>query len=161
MAKENVKVKGKIGFDLDGVLVDHGKNKKRIAKDLGLSANDTQVKDLIYGKISLNADVMRGAKRAIAELSKNFDLFIISRRQPRSRPYGRKWLKKYFCFPPKNIFFVDKDEDKFGVLKKLGIDFFIDDKKSVLKMIKQPVKKFLFEEKRGFDELLKNSKKLT
>jgi len=127
--------KQKIGFDLDGVLADHKKIKKKTAD-----------KNYIYGKASLGAGVMAGARGALKTLGKDHEVFVISRRRPDNRRYARKWLKDNLDFPKNKIFFADRDEDKAKIVKKLGINAFIDDKMSVLKHIKGRTGKFLFDE---------------
>lgn len=130
---------------MDGVLADHTRNREKTAETLGLKEGSERVKEQIYGELSLTAGIIKGAKKAVKNLSKDFDLFVVSRRGQGSR-YGREWLDKYFDFSPKNIFFVDADEGKAGVIKKLNLDFFLDDKMSVLLHIKGKTKKFLFDE---------------
>jgi len=154
----NKKVKKRIGFDLDGVLADHKENRKAIMQKLGCFKNDGRIRDYIYGMASLDAGVMKGAKETIQKLTQDFDLFIISRRGPANRKYGKEWLKKHFNFPEENIFFVDKNKDKAEVIKKLNIGFYIDDRPSVLKNIDGNTKKFLFREETSFGELLENLK---
>lgn len=144
MKEENVKKR--IGFDLDGVLADHAKNRRKISKNPGIKEGCREVKELIYGEISLTADIIKGAQKAVKILEKDFELFVISRRQQKHSKYAGIWLKKNFNFASKNIFFVEKDEDKARVIKKLGLDFFIDDKMSVLIHIRGGTKKFLFDE---------------
>lgn len=150
-------VKKRIGFDLDGVLADHAKNRKKTTKSLGLKENSEEVKEIIYGELSLTAGVIKGAKKAVRTLDKDFELFVISRRRQKHGRYAMAWLKENFNFSPKNIFFVDKKKDKADVVKKLGVGFFIDDDASVLGLIPDNVKKFLFTG--SFDEFLELVKK--
>lgn len=142
MKKENVKKR--IGLDLDGVLADHAKNAEKTARKLGLKKNSEEVKEIIYRKLSLTAGVVKGAKRGVKSIGKDFDLFVVSRRGRGSR-YGRMWLKKHFDFPEKSVFFVDADKGKAAIIKKLGLDFFIDDKMSVLLNVRGKTKKFLLD----------------
>jgi len=139
------KIKKRVGFDLDGVLADHEENKEKTGGN----------KKIYYGELSLTAGVIKGAKETVEELAKDCELFVISRRVPENREFARKWLEEHFDFPPENVFFVDKDEEKAEIIKKMGIGFFIDDRTEVLNAIKEPTKKFLFEEEKGFDEFLK------
>lgn len=139
-------VKKRIGFDLDGVLADHAENIKKTAERMGLKKGSLKVKKEIYGELSLTAGVIRGAQKAVKNLIKNSEIFIVSRRRSESRKVAGEWLKKYFDFAPENIFFVDEDKDKADIIKKLGLDFYIDDKMSVLLNIKGRTRKFLFDE---------------
>lgn len=161
------KVKKRIGFDLDGVLVDHENNKIKIAQDLGYSleiqktfqeclrnilgeSDYKKLRDILYGEVSLFADVMDDANFLLNEIKRaGYPFFLVSRRTT-GRQYATEWLIRNLNFPRSNIFFVDEDRQKNAEIKKivkeLELNYFIDDKLSVLESISSDVNRFLFDQ---------------
>lgn len=145
-----------LGFDLDGVIIDHTSNKLRHAKALGydLSPAETasgvmkkhvhpdhyrEIKHTIYGSASLEAPPMEGALEMIAELAPAFRIFIISRRNMRDGfdEWGRQWLDVHGVhrsIPREQVFFVAHDVvgAKDAVARQHGIRAYMDDQAKIL-----------------------------
>lgn len=143
----------RIGFDLDGVIVDHTENKIKMAKELGFDLTPPQtphdilkplvskdaynkIQKYIYAEASLSALPIEHALTTIEELSRTHSLFIISRRM--SAELAWEWLRKKNVtdfIPEKNIFFVEYNirYAKNAVAKKVGIDLFVDDEAKILR----------------------------
>lgn len=142
-----------IGFDLDGVIIDHTQNKLRVAKDLGvlLDIMETptdilnsrlehdvmkQIDKIIYDepRVALTPPLFNGAKAAISHVSRLWPYFLISRRTLNECVIqlliARGLWPKYFN--EKNAFFVQTKEDKNLKAKELGVNIYIDDQPSVL-----------------------------
>jgi len=161
------RVKLKIGFDFDGVIVDHSQTKIRKVKEIfGLKIepgqtpgyclrrmigqdNYRQIQKYIYGPGTSQGKVMKGAVSALKEL-KNLGckMFIVSRRQPAFRPGALAWIEKNIpgIFNKSQIFFVKRDEDKDRILKKLNVKIYLDDKVSVLRKLASVSKKYLYDQ---------------
>lgn len=157
-----------IGFDLDGVIVDHSALKIRVAKECGfdLKLEETpsdimkhlvpdsvadKIKYRIYGdpETSLFAPLMAGAKDAIVGLKeKNIKYFLISRRKNTALAAGL--LKNHGLWPEyfneQNAFFVSNIEGKNEKSKELGINCYIDDEPKVLESLESVEDKFLFDQ---------------
>ncbi len=168
----NKKRKLKIGFDFDGVIIDHTKNKILIAKKYGFDISAihvaghrlkkivpeeiyVKIQDLIYGPLTLNAPVMPTAAEAMLELSKIADLSLVSRRAPDHRQIAIEWLNQNLpdVFSRGQIFFVDHDPQKKDICKTLGITVFIDDKISVLQYMPDTPHRYWFDQYNSSDDL--------
>ena len=149
-----------IGFDLDGVIIDHTQNKIRVAKELGVLLDiletpsdilngklerkvTEQIDKMIYDepRIALTPPLFPGAKAAISQISKLWPYFLISRRT--ANDSAIKLLKTRGLWPKYfndgNAFFVATKEDKDKKAIELGINIYMDDQPSVLeKMINVP-----------------------
>jgi len=156
-----------IGFDMDGVIIDHSERKVILAKELGFIIKKTEttpevMKKLLpepkYRKLQyfLYDDpqkeflplLMFGVKPVLSRLKRDkVPFFVISRRQ--KHDIAIKLLRKHGLWPrffnKKNSFFVDKIEDKEIVAKKLGITHYIDDDQRVLTALVSVKNKFLFD----------------
>jgi len=153
-----------ISCDLDGVIVDHKRNQQRLLAKRGFMMPRAAItKELIrsllnrethrefkrelYGAMSLRAGEIRGAKRALEALrEKGHQLCIISRRA-QDAPFALRWLDDrgfHEIIPATNVYFVDADEKKEAVCRKLGVELHIDDSPEVLEKLKTPVHKVLF-----------------
>lgn len=158
-------VKYKIGFDFDGVIIDHTMSKIKKAKEFGLDIKPhqtpsnrlkkimdrkyyRQMQKYIYGSGTPEAPIVKGAGSALS-LLKGFghEMFIISRRGHEFHVPALKWLEKNLpgVFDLQKALFVEKDEGKDGLCQKFNIQVYIDDKVSVLEKIKSVDKKFLFD----------------
>lgn len=169
-----------VGFDLDGVIIDHTENKIKKAKELGydikpeetssqklkslISPGDYRaIQKFIYGKGTFSASPMQGALEILNDLRKNYSLVIISRRMPESRDIALDWLREHdFLKLFKNhIYFVDSDNEKDDVAKKLKIAAYVDDKLKVLRLLESVPNKILFDPLNCFfieDESIKKIK---
>jgi len=158
------KGKLRIGLDLDGVIIDHTRNKIKVAKRLGfdirpqetvseilenLMPSDTyrELQHCIYDEMSMTAKPVVYAIPTIRRISQlGHTLFIISRRHKRAND-ALKWLKIHGVLPfiPKrNIAFVSQDKDKVLFVRKFAVDIFLDDKVGNLSYVKKATYPVLF-----------------
>jgi uncharacterized HAD superfamily protein len=168
----NKKRKLKVGFDFDGVVVDHTKNKILIAKKHGFDISITQaaghrlkkmvpdniyvkIQESIYGPLTLSAVPMLEVKESMAELSKIAELFLVSRRSSDHRRFAVDWLNKNLpgIFSPGQIFFVDQDQHKNDLCETLNIAIFIDDKISTLQHMQSLPHRYWFDQYDSSGEL--------
>lgn len=156
-----------VGFDLDGVIIDHTQNKMRIAARYGiaLSPFDTHSERMaglfppeIYREIqeqmyddtdeALSAPLMEGAFAALASLREHeIPYFLISRRKKPIHALHlleRRGLWGEY-FTPENTFFVEQMGDKDVVARKLGVTHFIDDESRVLRLMPSVSHRVLFD----------------
>src|SRR3989344_2701528 len=169
---DNLKNKKVIGFDMDGVIIDHSARKVALAKKMGFKIKRQEtpsdiIKDLIpepeYKKLqfmlyndpkaSLSSSLMSGVKPALSRLQKNgTPFFLISRRQEHG--LSKKLLAKHELWPKyfneENTFFVKEVADKEKTAKKLGITHYIDDEQKVLDALVSVKNKFLFDPLEAF-----------
>ena len=164
MTKTVDKKKKRIGFDIDGVLLDHKKARTMLARKMGyldvtekMSAeevralvspkNHKKIQGLEYGKLTLKAPAMKGAKTVFQKAIKKFDVYVVSARHSGSnRAYALKMLKKYFDIPKEKVHFVVHNFQKGYVAKRLGLKVFVDDNQRSFYMMPKNVKKILFDE---------------
>lgn len=163
-----------VGFDLDGVIVDHTVNKIRVAARYGvtLRPEDTHSEKMallfpreIYREIqehiyddtdeALSAPLMEGAFDGLASLREHgIPYFLISRRKKPVHALHllerRGLWGKYFN--PGNTYFVPCMEDKDIVAKKLGVTHFIDDEARVLALMPSVANRILFDGRNIFPE---------
>lgn len=165
-----------VGFDLDGVIIDHTQNKMRIAARYGvvLRPEDTHSERMaalfshdIYCEIqkqmyddtdeALSAPLMEGAFGGLASLREHeIPFFLISRRKT---PINVLHLIER-CglwgeyFTPENTFFVEKPEDKDPVAQRLGVTHFIDDEMKVLRVMPSVSNRILFDVRDLFEGTL-------
>ncbi|MBI4059627.1 hypothetical protein HY406_01025 [Candidatus Giovannonibacteria bacterium] len=156
-----------LGFDLDGVIVDHFPNKAIVVKRLGLSIKTKDLaSDILNKKLSVDArraagdflyDNMRSALEpqlfgGVLDILKFVEAkggryFLISKRGDPSK--GIRLLQKRGLWPKffnsRNAFFVDTISDKNKKAAELGVSHYIDDQPSVLKELKAVKHKFLFD----------------
>jgi len=156
-----------IGFDMDGVIIDHVSNKIRSAKKFGFKITKKQtpteiIRTLIpqpeYGKFQtylynhpvngLRPKPMPGVKKVLSVMKKSgVPFFLISRRK--KHHISKILLKKNGLWPKyfnkDNTFFVDEIEDKEIKAKELGITHYIDDERKVLTALVSVKNKFLFD----------------
>lgn len=156
-----------IGFDLDGVIIDHTKSRIKFAKKQGWDLKPEQthpeilkniipnehlreIQKLLYyhSKFSLLSNLMAGAKNGLMlTKKKKIPFFLISRR--RSSGVAIKFLKHHGFWPAyfnkKNSFFVLEPEDKNQKAAELGITHYIDDELNVLDKLVDVRNRFLFD----------------
>lgn len=154
----------KVGFDLDGVIIDHSALKIELARESGFLLIPEQTPSEImktivpqetYRNMQLSlyndpknpSPLMTGVTEIFDVLQKkSVPFFLISRRK--NIPVVWEWLGtrnllKYFT--PKNTFFVETKEMKNDTAKKLGITHYFDDEIGVLEKLKSVNNKFLFD----------------
>ena len=156
-----------IGFDLDGVLIDHTKIKIFLAakKNIKLNPKQTQseiLKSLVpasvlekiqyelydHPKTSILSPLMPGVKTILNKLKKkNIKFVLISRRKNQESAIRLMKLRGLWpnFFTKENSFFVTKAEEKNTQAKLLGVTHFIDDEKNILDHLNQVKNKFLFD----------------
>ncbi len=157
-----------IGFDLDGVIIDHSFLKCSLSAQFNIILKPEQTASIIFNRvvppdilkkvshsiyndleISLRASLMPGAAEGLARVkASGLPFFLISRRS--DGLLALKLLKKLNLFPEifnnDNTFFVATDEEKDVEARKLGITHYIDDKISVLDKLASVENKFLFDQ---------------
>ncbi|MBI2627007.1 MAG: hypothetical protein HYW77_02070 [Parcubacteria group bacterium] len=156
-----------IGFDLDGVLINHTKIKIFLAakRNIKLLPRQTQseiLKSVIsapvlekiqyelydHPKTSILSPLMPGAKMILNKLKKKKIKFaLISRRKNQEGAIRLMKLRGLWptFFNEKNSFFVTEATEKNTQAKLLGITHFIDDEKHILGHLNQVKNKFLFD----------------
>ncbi len=157
-----------IGFDMDGVIIDHAERKVLLAKNFGFKIAKKKtpseiIKDLItplatYRKFqrvlydapetALHSPLMPGVKSVLAKIkSSNIPYYLISRRKKEETAIAL--LAKHGLWPKyfnkKNTFFVLEPEDKEIKSKALGITHYIDDEQKVLEVLHSVPNKILFD----------------
>ncbi len=165
--KKDKKTKKIIGFDMDGVILDHTQNKIRSAKKLGFSIKKEQTPSEIIRAIipqsvyeefkaylydgptsSFRQQLMPGVKAVLNYLIKNdIPYFLISKQK--NHQVAVKILKCHTLWPKyfneKNAFFVDGPEAKDVKAVELGITHYFDDEPRVLEKLVSVENKFLFD----------------
>src|SRR3989344_1333109 len=163
--QENKKI---IGFDMDGVIIDHSQRKVDLAKDFGFKIKKTETPSEILKKIitplsvyrdfqrvlydglktGLFSPLMPGVEPVLAKIKKSkIPYFLISRRKKEEPAIAL--LTKHGLWPKyfneQNTFFVLEPEDKEIKAKALGITHYIDDEQKVLDVLRSVPNKILFD----------------
>jgi phosphoglycolate phosphatase-like HAD superfamily hydrolase len=172
--KTGLKSKFVVGFDMDGVIIDHMQNKLILAKQYGyaLSKEETHSEILpkkipheqygllqgeLYGnsELALSAPLMKGALRGLEELQeKNIPFVLISRRRVPENAIAlldRRGLWGPF-FTLQNTTFVESPEEKNIVAMREGVTHYIDDERKVLRLMPDVRSRFLFDEFQQFED---------
>lgn len=161
-----------VGFDLDGVIIDHTQNKMRVAARYGVTLTPDQIhpelmRELfspdIYKEIqgqlydstgdALSSPLMEGAYDGLATLREHgIPYFLISRqKEPKTALHliERKGLWGEY-FTPENTFFVASPEEKNELASMLGITHYIDDEPRVLDVMTAVPHRILFDQRALF-----------
>ena len=163
---KNVDNKKIIGFDLDGVIINHMPAKIKLAKEFGFNLKPKQtpseiiefiikrpvldqfLQTLYYdSRFFKTAFLMRGVKSGLSKLQENdLPFVLISRRhEPKATiialKYHGLWPK---FFNENNTFFVAKPEDKNVKAREIGVTHYVDDEASVLEKLVDVKNRFLF-----------------
>ena len=156
-----------VGFDLDGVIIDHTENKIHLASERGFhldpkeTASDTMRRKLpvdVYADIQhhLYADIpvpkepplMNGALSALAVL-KGFGVPFVLISQRRNPEAAIMLLERHHVTPqyftPDKLFFVDEPEDKNTKAREAGVTHFVDDEIRVLSVLSDVSCRILFD----------------
>lgn len=143
----------RIGFDLDGVILDHTSQKISFASERGWPLKPFQthsdrmddylppavardLKQILYQTVS--APLFFGVRETLQMLTQQkLDFWLISRRREPNAAitnlkYHQLWPKK---FSEKNTYFVDSDQTKRLVAQKLDLTHYIDDAITVLRLL--------------------------
>lgn len=156
-----------IGFDLDGVIIDHTALKQHLAELAGFKLEKWQtaaetiqhlipaglleeIQEILYDHFqkSLLAPLMPGAKGALARVVQwNCPYSLISRRH--IPQLAEQLLVKHGLWPKyfnaKNVLFVDTKKDKNIEAKRLGVTHYVDDEISVLDEMPAVANRILFD----------------
>lgn len=164
-----------IGFDMDGVIIDHTIPKIRLAEKFGFSITPEQtpsdiLKNLmpekirkefqhtLYSdlKIALESPLMRGAKPALREIVKSGIPFVLITRR-KDPEVAMRLLERHGLWPEffheKNTFFVIEPEDKNAKASELGLTHYLDDELKVLNALIDVENKFLFDKYDSFPDM--------
>ena len=156
-----------IGFDLDGVILNHTAMKQHIAKQFGFDLNQSEtssemmykmipleiwhkIQNLLYDnpEFCLKSPVADGAIETLDRLRREKKPFFLISRRKKSEPaidilrHHKLWPT---YFNDENTFFVRQAEDKNIEARRLGITHYIDDEMRVLERLADVPKKFLFD----------------
>lgn len=156
-----------IGFDLDGVLIDHTKNKITVAKLFGFDVAPRQtpsesLRTLIpydtlqeFQKVlyddptyAYHAPLMEGALDVVQRvMRRGWPMHLISRRK--TSHSALEVLKRQGLWPTffheKNTFFVREIADKDIEARRLGVTHYIDDERQVIHALSSVAHRFLFD----------------
>lgn len=158
-----------IGFDLDGVIINHAVLKVRMAEEFGhelkiKQTNSEIMKNLlpaeIYKKIQyflyehpergVTQPLMAGVRENLRKVRESFPYYLISRRHSeQGKRNAVELLKIHKLWPDyfneKNVFFVSLRGDKNIKARELGITHYVDDERKVLEKLFDVENKFLFD----------------
>jgi len=162
-----------IGFDMDGVLVDHTAMRLKLAAEHGWKLAPEQtpaeifnaiipepvlenLKHALYSdpEVSLLAPLMPGAKTALEEIKKRGIPYVLisKRKNPEA---ATNLLKARGLWPDyfneENAFFVVGSEGKNPKAVELGITHYVDDEIGILEKLPDVEHKFLFDHLGVFD----------
>ncbi len=174
MQKSIQKVQIVVGFDLDGVIIDHTANKLALAQrySVQLLPEETHsevlsgkfsrdeyhaYQDELYGDspFALSAPLMDGAFEVLNEMKEQGVRFVLISR--RGKPENAIALLSACglwgnIFNEQNVFFVRTPEEKNTISLQEGVTHFFDDERKVLRVIPDVKNRFLFDVFRQFDD---------
>ncbi|TSC51965.1 MAG: hypothetical protein LiPW41_732 [Parcubacteria group bacterium LiPW_41] len=158
----------RIGFDMDGVLIDHTEIRIRLAKEIGFFLSPEQtpsdilrtiipkdkrsvLQNTLYNnpQVALEAQIMDGAYEGISILAHaGLSIFLISRRK--DPQLAIRLLSKHKLWPDyfneENTYFVAEIEDKNEKAKVFQLTHYIDDEEGVLNALVDVPNKILFDQ---------------
>ena len=158
-----------LGFDLDGVIINHTFVKIELAKKFGLTllnesethadnlyrllglAKYVEFKHYLYDdpETSGSAVIMPGAEQVFRALVKREMPFAVISRRRGNYDIPIDLLRKNGLWPgtlnPQNVFFVQNREDKNTKAVSLGISHFMDDELRALKELVDVPVRYLFD----------------
>jgi phosphoglycolate phosphatase-like HAD superfamily hydrolase len=166
-----------VGFDLDGVIIDHTQNKMQIALRYGIQLTPAathaehmgahftpemyrEIKTQLYDSHdstdeALAAPLMQGAFDALATLKeRGIPYFLVSlQKNPMHAAHlleQRGLWGTYFT--PENTFFAKNAEEKYAIAMRLGVTHFVDDEPNVLDIMHAIPERILFDARSLFPE---------
>ena len=157
-----------LGFDLDGVIIDHTLVKIELAKKFGLTVNKRQThadnlyrllgptkynefKHYLYDdpQIAVAGVLMPGANFVLRSLKKRKIPFVVISRRKGNHDIPVNLLRKCGLWPDvfnwQNVFFVQDREGKNTKAVSLGISHFMDDELRALEQLVDVPMKYLFD----------------
>jgi len=157
-----------IGFDLDGVLIDHSQVKVELAAQRGVRVPQARTNAVFFEKyfekretylalqnelysdpvVSLRSPLLSGATKTLDALSgAGISFTLVSRR--RNSQWSQKVLEHHGLSPKyfdeSNTYFVRKPEEKNHVAIRVGITHYIDDEPRILKHLLDVPNRFLMD----------------
>ncbi len=162
----------KIGIDIDDVLVEFAKGylnkyeekyEKKVNfedifsfdlwKPLGISKQEAiDLADSYYDSLEFdNIGVLEGAKSALREISKNYEIFLITSRPIKLKEKTNNFINQHFSGIPlriifSNDFFSQGMKSKAQICEEEGIKLIIEDNKNYSALCaKKGIKVFLFD----------------
>ncbi len=163
-----------VGFDLDGVIIDHTQNKIQIALRYGIHLTPAathaehmgehftpemyrEIKSQLYDSTdeALAAPLMQGAFDALATLKeRGIPYFLVSLQK--NPMHASHLLEKRGLwgtyFTPENTFFAANKEEKYAIATRLSVTHFIDDEPNVLDIMLKIPHRILFDTRSLFPE---------
>ncbi len=163
-----------VGFDLDGVIIDHTQNKMLVAARYGITLTPPQthsehmsghftkemyreIKTQLYDSTheALSAPLMEGAFDTLAKLRESqIPYFLVSlQKNPMHASHlleNRGLWGTYFT--PENTFFAQNAEEKYAIAGSLGVTHFIDDEPNILDIMHDIPQRILFDARGLFPE---------
>lgn len=157
-----------LGFDLDGVIIDHTFVKIKLAKKFGLTLNECEIhadniyrllgpdkyfefKHYLYDdpKTSTGGVIMPGAREVLEALKKRSISFVVISRRKGNYDIPTGLLRTYCLWPDilnqQNVFFVQNRKEKNTKAVSLGISHFMDDELRALEEMVDVPAKYLFD----------------
>lgn len=167
MTRDINNVKKIIGFDLDGVIVDHSGAKIKLANSAGFKIKQEEtpsdifrkilpkdkflkIQTILYGQMS-DQLLFEGAKDTLEQLQKRqIPIYLISRRRPgAAREMAVQIMKNRGLWPSifnnSNVVFVETKEEKNYAARRLKVTHYLDDEEDVLKTMNIVPNRFLFD----------------
>lgn len=153
----------RIGLDFDGVLVDHGEHKLRLAAARGFNLERWQantnlmqeflpeedyreIKEVIYTLLTPHAPPVKGMLEHLDALEG--ELYLISARRTDSIRFAQDWMQHHRIYdriPAERVYFCSNSSEKYKYIQRLGIEAYLDDKVSVLESLPYQTRKFLLD----------------
>jgi len=171
----NLSNKKVIGFDLDGVILDHSQQKQKLAKRFGYEVELTETPSSIFYKRIEDKDKYREIRSILYDdpieaflsplMSGALDglkmvkdsgtpFYLISRRKKEDRAIELLKDKNLWpsLFNEENTFFVLEPIDKEIKAKELSITHYIDDEAQILSLLNSVKNKYLFDQFGVYDD---------
>lgn len=158
-----------IGFDMDGVILDHSVQKVRLSEKFGYKLDLLETPSYVMHEKIEDKNVYREIQSILYDdpieafksplMNGSFDtlsfiknsgktFYLISRRK--KHDVAKNILMHHKLWPTffndKNTFFVSEPIDKEIVAKRLGITDYIDDEEKILDVLDSVKNKFLFDQ---------------
>lgn len=138
-------MKKRVGVDLGNVVIGGGAAQTGETREGDSAAiEDTS----FFGDNYLKTPMVTDAFEAVAELSKNFDVWIISKCGLKVQEKSLNWLEHYNFFEitgvqREQVIFCRKRNEKAGIAQSLNLVAFIDDREDIIEsmqgVVEQPI----------------------
>lgn len=162
-----------IGFDMDGVIIDHTVSKLKLAEKFGFKLKPKETHSEIISKIIdksvypkfqqvlyydpkifKKTPLMIGARAGLNTIKKSGIPFVLLSR--RRQPEATILILKHYNLWPRffnesNTFFVAEPEDKNIKARGLGVTHYVDDETGVLEKLVDVKNRFLFDNLGAFE----------